>query len=135
MVSLLRLGECLHPSMFMVLFYVYGYVSGCLSFFFKSSLNPSFLPSKIQHDGFHGKSLLLGQNLAAKKAVKMEAYVSPTMGDVKERKAGFKEKVFMFVSKINPKGKSWLMKWETEHKKLSFMFDGGATKTKHKITT
>ncbi|GKV47333.1 hypothetical protein SLEP1_g54240 [Rubroshorea leprosula] len=51
----------------------------------------------------------------------MKAYVSPTMGDVKERKAGFKEKVFMFVSKISPKGKSGLMKWETEHKKLSFM--------------
>ncbi|GKV18721.1 hypothetical protein SLEP1_g29062 [Rubroshorea leprosula] len=69
----------------------------------------------------HMESLLLGQNLAAKKAVKMEAYVSPTMGDVKERKVGFKEKVFMFVSKISPKGKSWLMKWETEHEKLSFM--------------
>ncbi|GKV05091.1 hypothetical protein SLEP1_g17135 [Rubroshorea leprosula] len=67
------------------------------------------------------KPLLLGQNLAAKKAVKMEAYVSPTMGDVKERKARFKKKVFMFVSKISPKGKSWLMEWEIEHKKLSFM--------------
>ncbi|GKV14888.1 hypothetical protein SLEP1_g25691 [Rubroshorea leprosula] len=66
----------------------------------------------------------------------MEAYVSPTMGDVKERKAGFKEKVFMFVSKVSPKGKSWLLEWETEHKKLSSMkFDGGAAKTKHKITT
>ncbi|GKV48374.1 hypothetical protein SLEP1_g55198 [Rubroshorea leprosula] len=64
----------------------------------------------------HVKPLLLGQNLAAKKAVKMEAYVSPTMGDVKERKTGFKEKVSMFVSKISPKGKSWLMERETEHK-------------------
>ncbi|GKV51160.1 hypothetical protein SLEP1_g57832 [Rubroshorea leprosula] len=39
------------------------------------------------------KPLFLGQNLARKKAVKVEAYVSPTMGDVKERKAGFKEKI------------------------------------------
>ncbi|GKV48372.1 hypothetical protein SLEP1_g55196 [Rubroshorea leprosula] len=64
----------------------------------------------------HVKPLLLGQNLAVKKAVKMEAYVSPTMGDVKERKTRFKDKVFMFVSKISPKGKSWLMEWEAEHK-------------------
>ncbi|GKV05099.1 hypothetical protein SLEP1_g17143 [Rubroshorea leprosula] len=48
---------------------------------------------------FHVKPLLLGQNLVAKKAVKMEAYVSPTMRDVKERNAGFKEKVFMVVPK------------------------------------
>ncbi|GLT31040.1 hypothetical protein SLA2020_058070 [Shorea laevis] len=40
----------------------------------------------------HMKPLLLGQSLAAKKAVKMKAYVSPTMGDVKERKAGFKRR-------------------------------------------
>ncbi|GKV36241.1 hypothetical protein SLEP1_g44390 [Rubroshorea leprosula] len=46
MVSPLRLGECLHPSMFMVLFYVCGYVSGCLSFSSKSSLNPSLLTLK-----------------------------------------------------------------------------------------
>ncbi|GKV33344.1 hypothetical protein SLEP1_g41867 [Rubroshorea leprosula] len=39
----------------------------------------------------------------------MEAYVSPTMGDVKERKARFKEKVFVLVSKISPNEKSWLM--------------------------
>ncbi|GKV27434.1 hypothetical protein SLEP1_g36606 [Rubroshorea leprosula] len=51
----------------------------------------------------HMKHLLLGQNLAAKKAVKMEVYVSPTMGHVKERKAGFKEKVFMFVYKNQSK--------------------------------
>ncbi|GKV28137.1 hypothetical protein SLEP1_g37224 [Rubroshorea leprosula] len=53
---------------------------------------------------FHVKPLLLGQNLAAKKAVKMEAYVSPTRGDVKERKARFKEKVSM-DSTAKPKGK------------------------------
>ncbi|GKV18375.1 hypothetical protein SLEP1_g28770 [Rubroshorea leprosula] len=59
---------------------------------------------------FHVKPLLLGQNLVAKKAVKMEAYVSPTMGDVKERKTGFKEK-------------------KTLH---GCGFDGGFTNTKHK---
>ncbi|GKV16011.1 hypothetical protein SLEP1_g26723 [Rubroshorea leprosula] len=44
---------------------------------------------------FHVKPILIGQNLATRKAVKMEAYVSPTIGDVKERKTGFKEKVFI----------------------------------------
>ncbi|GLT32908.1 hypothetical protein SLA2020_075380 [Shorea laevis] len=49
----------------------------------------------------------------------MEAYVSPTMGDVKERKVGFKEKVFMYVSKSVQKDKTWNGKLST--KKLSFM--------------
>ncbi|GKV48378.1 hypothetical protein SLEP1_g55202 [Rubroshorea leprosula] len=53
----------------------------------------------------------------------MKAYVSPTMGDVKERKTRFKDKVFMFVSKISPKGKSWLMEWEAEHKNFVSCFN------------
>ncbi|GKV34075.1 hypothetical protein SLEP1_g42497 [Rubroshorea leprosula] len=42
---------------------------------------------------------------SAKKAMKMEAYVSPTMGDVKERKAGFEEKVSMDSTASSLKGK------------------------------
>ncbi|GKU99864.1 hypothetical protein SLEP1_g12648 [Rubroshorea leprosula] len=48
-------------------------------------------------------------------AVKMEAYVSPTMGNVKERKVGFKEKVFMVVPKSIRKDKTWNGKLSTKN--------------------
>ncbi|GKU92949.1 hypothetical protein SLEP1_g6602 [Rubroshorea leprosula] len=66
------------------------------------------------------KPVLLGQNLAAKKAVKMEAYVSPTMGNVKERKARFKEKVSMDSTANSPKGKS-LSRVQLEKEKTQSM--------------
>ncbi|GKU97021.1 hypothetical protein SLEP1_g10204 [Rubroshorea leprosula] len=52
--------------------------------------------------------------LKSKKTVKMEACVSPTMGDVKDRKAGFKEKVSMDSKANSPKGKKNLSRLQPE---------------------